>query len=284
MSTKLDWPRYSRWTWIIALLALLALLWMWMSGRGPNSGNCCGAPTAAVIAAPAVAAPATAVVAAPAAVVAQTVKASWENGKITLEGTVGSEATKKAMLDAAIAKYGAGIVIDKLTVDAAAKGDLKITLIGEVDSDAIKAAYGSDAKAFYPGATVDNQLTVKTVAVPLPATTAAAVQCGDKIAVAANFATGSARLSPEMSELLSAVVPCIKGSYEVSGHTDNVGEDAPNQVLSERRAKTVAGYLASKGVDAKLLSTKGFGESAPIGDNATAAGRATNRRIEFKKM
>ena len=275
MSQQLDWPRYSRWTWIIALLALLALVWMWMSGRGPNSGNCCGAPAAAVVAAPAAAA---AVAAAPA--MAQTVTAMWDGSKITLEGVVGSEATKKAMLEAAIAKYGAGNVIDKLTVNTAAKGDLKIILIGEVASDAVKTTRGTEAQAFYPGAAIDNQLTVAKAV----ANVASEVQCGDKIAIAANFATGSARLSPDMAKVLGAVVPCIKGAFEVGGHTDNIGGDAPNQVLSERRAQVVAGFLASKGVDAKLLSTKGYGETAPMADNATEAGRAANRRIEFKKM
>ena len=279
MSNQLDWPRYSRWTWIIAILALIALIWLWMSGRGPNSAGCCGAPAAAVVA-PAATAATAAVAAVPA--LAQAVKATWTDGKITLEGVVGSEATKKAMLDAAIAKYGAGNVIDKLTVDAAAKGDVKITLTGEVVSDAIKATRGSEAQAFYPGATIDNQLTVKVVAAP--ATTAGDVKCGDSISVAANFATGSARLSPGMAKVLGAVVPCIKGPYEVGGHTDNVGADAPNQALSERRAKAVAGFLVSKGVDAKLLSAKGYGETAPMADNATAEGRSKNRRIEFKKM
>jgi OmpA-OmpF porin, OOP family len=275
MSNQLDWSRYSRWTWIIALLALIALIWLWMSGRGPNSGNCCGAPAAVVVAAPAAAA---VVAAAPA--MAQAVTALWDGSKITLEGVVGSEATKKAMLDAAIAKYGAGNVIDKLTVNAAAKGDLKITLTGEVASDAVKATRGTEAQAFYPGATIDNQLTVAKAV----ANVASEVQCGDKIAVAANFATGSARLSPAMAKLLDAVVPCIKGQYEVGGHTDNVGGDVPNQVLSERRAQVVAGFLASKGVAAKQLSTKGYGRTVPLGDNATEAGRASNRRIEFKKM
>ncbi|MEY4426326.1 MAG: hypothetical protein RL535_624 [Pseudomonadota bacterium] len=277
MSNKIDWPRYTRWTWIIALLALIALLWLWVSGRGPNAAGCCGAPVAAVVA------PATAVVA-PAVAMAQAVTASWSGGKLTLQGVVGSETTKKAMLDAAIAKYGAGNVIDKLTVDATAKGDVKIALTGVVDSDVIKAARGTEAQAFYPGATVDNQLSVKTAETKAPATTAADVQCGNNIAVAANFATGSARLSPAMAKVLGAVVPCIKGPFEVRGHTDNVGSDVSNQALSEQRAKAVAGFLVSKGLDAKLLTSKGFGETAPVADNATAEGRAKNRRIEFKKM
>lgn len=287
MSNQLDWPRYSRWTWIIAILALLALLWLWMSGRGPNSAGCCGAPSAAVVAPVAAAAAVAAVAAAP--TMAQAVKASWDGGKLTLEGVVGSEAIKKVMLDAAIAKYGAGNVIDKLTVDATAKGDVKITLSGEVDSDAVKASRGTEAQAFYPSATIDNQLGVKVAAAAPPAAAAPAataddVKCGDSITVAANFAIGSARLSRDMAKVLSAVVPCIKGSYEVGGHTDNVGGDASNQVLSERRAKAVAGFLAGKGVDAKLLSSKGYGETAPMADNGSAEGRAKNRRIEFKKM
>ncbi len=283
MSNQLDWPRYTRWTWIFALLALIALIWMWMSGRGPNSGHCCGAPVTAAVAPAAAVASTAAVVPAPA--LAQAVKATWDGSKITLEGMVGSEATKKAILDAAIAKYGAGNVIDKLTINSDAKGDVKITLLGEVATDAIKATRGAEVQAFYPGATIDNQLIVKTVApVAAPAKAASEVQCGDKIAVAANFATGSARLSPVMAKVLAAVVPCIKEPYEVGGHTDNVGDDASNQALSERRAKVVAGFLASKGVAAKLLSTKGYGESAPMADNATEDGKAKNRRIEFKKM
>jgi outer membrane protein OmpA-like peptidoglycan-associated protein len=216
MSQQLDWPRYSRWTWIIAVLALIALIWMWMSGRGQTSGNCCGAPVAAVVTTPAAA-----VVAAPAAV--------------------------------APAPSPAPVPVPA-TVPAA-------------------AAVPEPAKAAAPA----------SMAVA-PAASVGDVQCGDKIAVAANFATGSARLSPAMAKVLGAVVPCIKGPYEVGGHTDNVGGDAPNQALSERRAQVVAGFLASQGVDAKLLSSKGYGETAPISDNATEAGRATNRRIEFKKM
>jgi OOP family OmpA-OmpF porin len=279
MSKQLDWPRYTRWTWIIAILALIALVWLWMSGRGPNAAGCCTAPNAAVVAAPAAAA----VAAVP--VVMQAVKATWEGGKITLEGVVGSEATKKAMLDAAIAKYGAANVIDKITIDAAVKGDVTITLAGEVDSEAVKSALGAELQAFYPSAKIDNQLTVKPAAAPVvPAVAASDVQCGDKIAVAANFATGSSKLSPDMAKVLGAVVPCIKGPFEVSGHTDNVGADTTNQALSERRAKAVAVFLVSKGVDVKLVAVKGYGEAAPMADNATAEGRTKNRRIEFKKM
>jgi OmpA-OmpF porin, OOP family len=272
MAQRLDWPRYSRWTWIIAILALIVLIWMWMTGRGPSASCCNAAPVAMAPAAP-VAAP-------PAAPTPVAHKATWDGSKLTLQGVVPDEATRKAIVEAAAAKYGAGNVIDKLTMDAAAKGPITVTLLGVVASDAVKAARGDEAKAYYPTATVDNQLSIAAA----PAAKAQDVQCGDKVAVAATFATGSAQLTDEARKLLDAVVPCITGPFEVGGHTDNVGKPQSNQALSERRAASVAKYLATRGIDEKLLTSKGYGETAPIGDNTTTEGKAKNRRIEFKKM
>ncbi len=274
MQQRLDWPRYTRWTWIIAILALILLLWMWMTGRGPSASCCAAVPVVSAPAAP-MASPA-----APAAPSPVAHKALWDGSKLTLEGNVPDEATQKAIVSAAAAKYGAGNVIDKLTIDAAAKGPITVTLLGFVASDAVKAARGNEAKAFYPTATIDNQLAMTAA----PAAKAEDVQCADSVVVAATFATGSANLTADARKLLDAVVPCIKGAYEVGGHTDNVGKDDSNQALSEARAESVAKYLASKGIDAKLLTPKGYGPAQPIGDNGTADGKAKNRRIEFKKM
>jgi OmpA-OmpF porin, OOP family len=280
MAQRLDWPRYSRWTWTIAILALIVLIWMWMTGRGPGSAaSCCGAPAVAAVPAAPAASPVPSPVA-PAAPAPVAHKVLWDGNKLTLEGVVPDEAAKKAIFDAAVAKYGAGNVVDKLTIDATAKGPITVTLQGVVVSDAVRAARGNEAKALYPGATVDNQLTIAAT----PATKAEDVQCGDKVAVAATFATGSSNLTAEARKLLDAVVLCIQGPFEVGGHTDNVGKPQANQALSERRAGAVASYLGSKGVDIKMLSPKGYGETTPIGDNATAEGKAKNRRIEFKKM
>ena len=68
---------------------------------------------------------------------------------------------------------------------------------------------------------------------------------------------------------------------EISGHTDNVGDDKSNQVLSENRAKSVYQYLTTNGIVAERLSYKGFGETVPIASNDTEEGRAQNRRTEF---
>ncbi len=67
----------------------------------------------------------------------------------------------------------------------------------------------------------------------------------------------------------------------INGHTDNVGKDETNQLLSERRAASVRRYLIGKGVAEERMTSNGFGATIPIADNKTKAGRALNRRVEF---
>lgn len=70
----------------------------------------------------------------------------------------------------------------------------------------------------------------------------------------------------------------------IFAHTDNVGADEYNLDLSQRRAKSVSDYLASKGVHPPSMRHRGFGAAKPIADNATDEGRAKNRRVEFYVM
>ena len=67
----------------------------------------------------------------------------------------------------------------------------------------------------------------------------------------------------------------------IEGHTDSVGRELFNQELSHQRAASVMDYLVSQGLDAGKIESVGRGEHAPIADNATAKGRAANRRIEI---
>ncbi|MBT2373424.1 OmpA family protein [Pseudomonas fluorescens] len=69
-------------------------------------------------------------------------------------------------------------------------------------------------------------------------------------------------------------------NVEVAGHTDSIGPDAYNQKLSQRRADAVKQVLVKDGVDASRVTSVGYGESRPVADNATEAGRAVNRRVE----
>ena len=68
---------------------------------------------------------------------------------------------------------------------------------------------------------------------------------------------------------------------EVQGHTDNVGNDAYNQTLSEARAKAVVTWLTQHGVAADRLTAKGYGKTKPVADNGSDEGRAKNRRVEI---
>lgn len=101
-----------------------------------------------------------------------------------------------------------------------------------------------------------------------------------------NFATGSSALSKEAQAevdnlaALLKVYPAVK--IEINGHTDNTGDATANQTLSEGRAASVMGRLIADGIDAARLKAKGFGQTAPIADNASEEGRAQNRRIELK--
>jgi len=100
-----------------------------------------------------------------------------------------------------------------------------------------------------------------------------------------NFDFDKATIKPEFEGVLDAGIEALKENpgvrVQVAGYTDSVGTDAYNQGLSERRANAVLGYLSTHGVDASRLSAVGNGESNPVADNATADGRAQNRRVEL---
>jgi outer membrane protein OmpA-like peptidoglycan-associated protein len=68
---------------------------------------------------------------------------------------------------------------------------------------------------------------------------------------------------------------------DINGHTDSTGGASHNQALSERRAASVANYIGARGVDQRRISTLGFGPTQPVASNATADGRAQNRRVEI---
>jgi len=112
-----------------------------------------------------------------------------------------------------------------------------------------------------------------------------AVGCGVNFPLEVQFDTNSANIKPESYPELDTFVeffkevPSAKG--ELQGHTDNVGKDAYNLKLSQRRADSVKAYVVSKGVDPARITTKGYGESHPIADNNTVEGRAANRRVLF---
>lgn len=85
----------------------------------------------------------------------------------------------------------------------------------------------------------------------------------------------------EMGKLISFLQKNSKMKIEITGHTDNIGSKTYNQQLSENRANSVREYLVQNGIPSERLLSKGFGDTKPIADNSTEAGRTQNRRTEF---
>lgn len=99
------------------------------------------------------------------------------------------------------------------------------------------------------------------------------------------FEFDKAELRPEDRELLSRIAGIIMTSHDytisVNGHTDDVGSDAYNQTLSERRAEAVRDYLVKAGLSPEILTVQGHGKSLPLVPGTSEAARAKNRRVEL---
>ena len=102
------------------------------------------------------------------------------------------------------------------------------------------------------------------------------------------FEVGKAVLNTNSSTDLAKLVQFLKDNpltkLEIQGYTDNTGNTLANKILSEKRANSIVNYLGKNGVNKSRLIAKGFGALQPIADNATAAGKAKNRRVEMKVL
>lgn len=100
------------------------------------------------------------------------------------------------------------------------------------------------------------------------------------------FDTGKSTLKPNSNKALNDLVEVLKLKtvmvIEIQGHTDNVGKEEENLKLSQARADEVRKYLLAKGIGKERVSAKGYGQSSPVADNATDAGKAKNRRTSLK--
>lgn len=100
-----------------------------------------------------------------------------------------------------------------------------------------------------------------------------------------SFDSGQYRIKPGLHAVLDRFASTLNQNpvttVRIIGHTDNVGSDAANNLLAVNRADATRDYLVSRGVASKRISIDGRGEHEPIADNATADGRARNRRVEI---
>ena len=233
---------------------------------------------------------------------------------VTLTGVLPSEAAKTSLLDSVRGLFGANVnVIDNLTVkDGVSIPDLSgigtalkpdvdipdfgwkadgdtITLTGTAPSDDVKAAAEAAAKAAWPDAKIDNQIQVVSASPAAPAAPSGCATLQADITgllqTPINFSTDGSTLAGSSTGLLSQVADKIKACPDakiaVKGYTDNSGNDAINQPLSENRAKSVADFLVSQGVAAGAVTSQGFGSSNPVAGNDTPEGKAQNRRVEI---
>ncbi|SKA74514.1 Outer membrane protein OmpA [Thiothrix eikelboomii] len=271
-------------------------------------------------------------------------------GQWVLQGALSSQAEVNQAVASAEQIYGAGNVINQLTVESVAPAawlaslsglkevlmgieqaglkfaDNTFTLIGSVGSEQAKADVLAKVQQVLGVNQLDNQLTVKlaaltvtptptaepaapapvsastvTAASPTSPTTPAAValtteqqSCQDQINTVMTgkevlFETNQARIKQASLSLLNDIAKIVNQCkvvladklIRVGGHTDNIGEDAYNQNLSQERADAVKAYLNQQGLDLGLLQGIGYGETQPLASNDTEQGRAQNRRISF---
>lgn len=266
---------------------VLALAWVVLAGAASAQGM--AAPAGLAAPAPAAVPPAPA---APA-------------GPVVASGTVPDEATKAAVLARLRAVFGAERVQDQLSVGPVVappgwagyvqrvidpalrqvgRGQLqidgnRIRLQGEVGSDGARRQIAADTQArLNPTYTVDNALRVATGDQALLDQTLA-----NRII---EFAPSSAQLLPAgqaiLDEMAATLLKLPGRRIEVIGHTDSSGARASNVALSLARADAVKAYLAAKGVPAAGITVSGVGPDRPVAANTTEAGRARNRRIEFR--
>ena len=226
-----------------------------------------------------------------------------ENGRVVLNGWVQNAEQRNRVLARANAAYS-NVVDRSVRVAAGApndwekvlnqniddlklldKGrfdmtDTKYRITGMVGSQDVNAAVTARASGFpgYEGsASITSPNAVATCQAQLDD-----LKRGKKI----NFAYDKAEIrGAESFDLLNALATaaneCPELKINIEGHTDADGSEVYNQRLSEARANLVVAYLSENGVERNRMTAIGVGETNPIGDNSTDAGKAQNRRIEF---
>lgn len=226
--------------------------------------------------------------------------------QVVAGGQVPDEATRAAVIGALRQVYGAANVVDRIEVVSSVgtpanwsanvqkllnpslkqihRGQLQIqgtqiTAQGEVGNEALRQKIVSDmASVLNPTYTIKNSLRV-----PVSEQVVVDQALGNRIV---EFEVGSATLTAKgrgiLDEIATALAKLSNKSVAIIGHTDNSGNRASNLALSQARAEAVKGYLVGKGIDPGTLSTSGVGPDQPVAGNDSDAGRARNRRIEFR--
>ena len=171
----------------------------------------------------------------------------------------------------------------------AAGGALAGAVIGKVAGNTVTGAIIGAAVGGAAGAAIGNYMDRQAEELREELKNAKVERVGEGIKITFDsgilFDYDSSELRAASKENIQSLNDVLK-DYEdteilFAGHTDNRGTEEYNQDLSERRAKSVALYTAQQGIDAERMVIQGYGESDPVADNSTEAGRQDNRRVEI---
>ena len=168
------------------------------------------------------------------------------------------------------------------TVNDGYVGDMNKHYITDSNGDCVKTGSWKPEDL-----TVDCGLVVEAAPPPAPMAPAAPVYTTSTIKAEALFDFDKSDLKPEGKAAISDLDKQIKSQgtqvidINVVGHTDSIGTEEYNQALSLRRATSVKDYMVSEGIDPGIIDVSGKGETEPVADNSTKAGRAQNRRVEI---
>jgi OmpA-OmpF porin, OOP family len=229
---------------------------------------------------------------------------------LTLSGNVPDDKIHAALVAAATQKFFSEKVVDNLKTSLGAPSgfsaavmpalealsrlstgtlvvsDRELRLSGDALYDGaavqIRAGLGKD---FPQGWQYKPEISVKPAAAPVDATVCqqlfSDILSKDKI----RFQRRRATIEPDSAGLLDRLIEtalrCPAATIEVAGHTDDDGDDASNQTLSEKRAQAVVDYFVRAGLPADHFTATGHGSTQPVASNDTDEGKAQNRRIEF---
>jgi OOP family OmpA-OmpF porin len=230
---------------------------------------------------------------------------------IVISGNVPSEDVHQQILAAAQGKFGAAAVDDRLTfASGAPEGfanaseavlqalsrlsggegslvDSVVTVSGYTYYPAAGAMISDEFKAGLPdGFTIAaSEITPRQDDQPVTADDCSGLMQAVLKTGGIGFNGGKADLTEDSEGILdraSAVIArCPEAGVEVGAHSDSDGSGSKNRDLTQTRAETILEYLVAAGVKRERLTAVGYGETKPVADNATPAGKAVNRRIEF---
>ncbi len=224
---------------------------------------------------------------------------------VVVSGTVSDNATKAELLKRLRAVYGNGEVEDQLAVGGVVSpskwGSFVSTMIGPELKSVHHGKITVKGNAITISGEVPNEATRQKVLSTLSQAFNGRYSITQSLKIVASkqdmldktladrtieFKSGSAILTAQgrqiLDQMAAAILKLDSPFIQIIGNTDNVGNRMSNIQLSLARAQAVKDYLVTRGVAARNLSVSGQGPDNPVADNSTAAGRARNRRIDFR--